>query len=389
MTLQYQLYRDLQNNKNETVLMSKENTHSAPQIQHQKHDISNNLGWRTAKGNCGLHLGSWYYEITLKAGDCRVGYAQISADLQAYPGYDCFGYGFGNCGGLYHQAISRKSFDSRVGFKVGDVVGMLIVLPNGYSEDEEAILESRKWDPLENYQPLAVNEKEVEIWKRESKIVYYLNGKEILGFPYLFLGRFYPAVGLWKDSKVHVNMGPNFKYPIPKNAKPYSDARGAPLCIGRAYNSEDIAKIHLERVEEARIAAELKTPDAEDDLSSNEKLLKTGELLYSPIDNPISAIAVRTSGNSLRRKGLGTDKSPKPKTPEIKAHSAPYIYSPSRKQSPRAMRPDLEVEMTPIKLNEVGDMKILNESVDALEDIQTDDAGNTESSSVSAINKSQ
>ena len=344
MTLQYQLYRDLQNNIKDPVRVSQENTHSAPQIQHSKNEIKNNLGWRMAKGNYGLHQGSWYLEVVLKSGTARLGFSQISADLQAYPGYDCFGYGFDSDGALYHQAIGRKTLSSKEGFKEGDVVGMLLKLPKEYSSEEVEILESRKWDPSILYAPQSVNEKEVEIWKKDASIIYFVNGREVMGFKMIFLGRYYPTFGMWANSSVEVNCGPKFKYPMPLGAKPYSESINAPICVGEPYNPEEIMKLLQER--QAAIQAAANNPKPEDDMSSDEKMLKVGDVPpASPIRIQTMPIVSRSPANRLKRKGLGIDTHSSPqkiRTPERKTHSAhstTFNFSPLRaSQSPRAVR---------------------------------------------------
>ena len=343
----YTLYRDLQNNIKDPVRISQENTHSAPQIQHHKNQITNNLGWRTAKGNYGLHEGAWYLEVTLKSGNARVGFAQISADLQAYPGFDSFGYGYDNEGGLFHQAISRKTITSKPGFKAGDVVGMLIRLPSDYSPEEIDILESRKWDPSILYAPISVNEKEVEIWRKESNITYFVNGSLIIGFPMLFLGRYYPAIGLWNNAVVEVNCGPKFKYSLPNGAKPYNAAISAPICIGQPYDAEEIRKLQQERqIAEAQAASNAKKINEDNDMSSDEKLLKKGEnLIASPVAD--SGAVMRSPANRLKRKGISIDVQTTPtrstnKTPDLKTQSAGYILSPLR-PSPRSVRAPLPI----------------------------------------------
>ena len=289
MTIQYQLYRDIQNSFKETAGISTENTHSAPQIVHEKLNvISNPAGWRMAKGNFGLHQGSWYLEMTLIQGHCRVGFAQISANLQSYPGFDPFGYSYGEDGKLFHQAVARVTKQSELGYKVGDIVGLLITLPDSYSDDELGILESRKWNPSMIYEPQSVNEKEVEIWKKESNIKYFVNGKEINGFPMLYMGRYYPSVGLWKDSKVSVNCGPNFAYPLPNNAKPYCKATSAPPCIGTPYDQEEIVKLQKELLltEAVKVKDNTNTPIA----------------IESPKEDT-HVIQLNQTPNKLKRKG--------------------------------------------------------------------------------------
>ena len=99
------IYPDIQNILKDKIGISKENVLSAPQVKKGK-VFTNDMGWRTIKGSYGVFQGKWYYEVSCR-GESRVGWAQMSADLQSYPGYDRFGYSYSNRGELFHQAIGR------------------------------------------------------------------------------------------------------------------------------------------------------------------------------------------------------------------------------------------------------------------------------------------
>eukprot|EP00834_Sanchytrium_tribonematis_P002348 NODE_71_length_24927_cov_1.205937.p6 type:complete len:427 gc:universal NODE_71_length_24927_cov_1.205937:24422-23142(-) len=324
MSFRYELYCDLQNTLTDPVTISKENVLSAPQIQREANVIKNNMGWRTGKGNFALISGSWYYEITLIEGHCRVGFAQISADLQSYPGYDSFGYGFSNTGRLYHQAIARETFESRIGFKVGDTVGILIELPDSQTEEEEAILISRRWNPKKLYGCTTVNQPEVEIWKEGSRITYFINGQIVKGFPSLYLGTYYPAIGIWKGGAVKVNFGPTFEYSIPGGAKPYSEAQSAPVCVGKPYDSEEVLLLQNQRLEQ--FAADALKQDVEESILEREPTIRQDRVIIQSPIRRTPKITLNRTPNKFKRKG-GDFSSPIRYSPELSYQRAPYVSS--------------------------------------------------------------
>ena len=60
-----------------------------------------------AKATHGIWEGHWYYEVTLNnnTGNTRIGWSQISGDLQAPCGYDIFSYSFRKSPGtLFHDS---------------------------------------------------------------------------------------------------------------------------------------------------------------------------------------------------------------------------------------------------------------------------------------------
>jgi hypothetical protein len=78
-------------------------------------------GYRMAKASHGVWEGHWYYEATINnnCGGARIGWSQISGDLQAPCGYDIFSYSFrsGPQGGLFHNSKLQK--DSFPGYDSG------------------------------------------------------------------------------------------------------------------------------------------------------------------------------------------------------------------------------------------------------------------------------
>lgn len=83
-------------------------THSAPQMKITNgKTVTTDKGYRMAKSSHGIWEGSWYFEVTIddNPGHVRVGWSQISGDLQAPCGYDSFSYSFRDAPGtLFHQS---------------------------------------------------------------------------------------------------------------------------------------------------------------------------------------------------------------------------------------------------------------------------------------------
>jgi hypothetical protein len=62
-----------------------------------------------AKSTHGVWEGVWYFEVLINdhVGNSRIGWSQISGDLQAPCGYDQFSYSFrDNPGSLFTQSLS-------------------------------------------------------------------------------------------------------------------------------------------------------------------------------------------------------------------------------------------------------------------------------------------
>ena len=178
-----EIYPDLDNPKTLPKL-STESTHSAPQcrISPNGMSVTNPSGYRMVKATHGVWSGNWYFEIKFeKSGSCRIGWSQISGDLQAPCGYDQFSYSFRSSpGSLFHASRERPAPESyKVGYKVGDVLGCVIVLPEVESdlEVDERLL-ARLWDPerTESYMPFQTMPM---IKIPNSRIEYYLNGQPL------------------------------------------------------------------------------------------------------------------------------------------------------------------------------------------------------------------
>ncbi|KAJ2659062.1 transcription factor, contains a PHD finger motif [Coemansia sp. RSA 1200] len=212
--------------------ISREETHSAPQfvIGSDRLTVWNDKGYRMAKASHGVETGAWYFEADIldpvrPEFNVRIGWSQISGELQAPCGCDVFSYSMrAKPSTRFHAA--RGSFYGE-DYEPGDTLGVLIYLPP-LDADERQDLNDRKWHPAERYRqftysrpaaqrpPYANSELPPLPVLAGSELVYFKNGK-CLGpaFQKLYLGKYYPAISAYMGGKVKVNLGPNFKYPPP------------------------------------------------------------------------------------------------------------------------------------------------------------------------------
>ncbi|KAK9711443.1 transcription factor, contains a PHD finger motif [Basidiobolus ranarum] len=223
-------------------MMCSHETHSAPQFKIASDGLSlwNEKGYRLSKATHGVEYGAWYYEVEIlpHTGNTRIGWSQISGDLQGPCGFDRFSYSYREKpGSIFHESVGKQYGD---GAETGDVIGLLIYIPE-LSLDEKRDLLSRRWSLGEKYieysyfptnfdeskdDPSLVTLPKVE----KSQIVYFKNG-ECMGvaFENINLGKYHPAISSYKGGRVAVNFGPMFKYPPPSDwldtpIKPFSEA---------------------------------------------------------------------------------------------------------------------------------------------------------------------
>ncbi|KAI8916725.1 hypothetical protein DFJ77DRAFT_351654 [Powellomyces hirtus] len=225
-----ELYRDV-DNSTDPVQMSHDTTHRAPQVTvaDDGMTVSSDAGYRMAKATHGVWEGKWYYEVMINqhSGHTRIGWSQISGDLQAPCGYDQFSYGYRDSPGtLFHQSVKNKEAppDYSEGYGPGDIMGMAISLP---STGSIADLFPRLWDKETPYLPFRSKPLTVAT---ESEIQFYRNGA-CLGVAYknLLRGKYHPAISLYRGANVTVNFGPNFRCPPPPGYRPMSEATELPL----------------------------------------------------------------------------------------------------------------------------------------------------------------
>lgn len=83
-----------------------------------------------------------------------------------------------------------------------------------------------------------------------------MNGRSKgIAFSDLYEGAYFPAVSMFHDASVRCNFGPNFKYAVPRNAKPMS-ARPDELAVEQALvDICDTVKIQLDEEQNRQVPA--------------------------------------------------------------------------------------------------------------------------------------
>lgn len=201
--------------------------------------VTGSKGFRTARASHGVHVGTWYCEVTVAhmgaSGHCRLGFATRKAELQAPVGYDTFGYSYRDVDGSRVHAALRETYGQ--GYAEGDVIGMLIHLPAGG-------------------RPMEANAQEVVRYKGSlwavaapepqpaplpgSLVAFSRNGvPQGTAFTDLLEGTYYPAASLYtlpeqrEGATVTFNFGPHFAHQPPAvdgagPARPMCEAAGEP-----------------------------------------------------------------------------------------------------------------------------------------------------------------
>ncbi|KAJ3163575.1 transcription factor, contains a PHD finger motif [Geranomyces michiganensis] len=217
-----ELYRDVDNPR-EPVMMSQDTTHRARQVNVTDGlTVTTDAGYCMAKATHGVWEGKWYYEAIINdhPGHTRIGWSQISGDLQAPCGYDQFSFGFRDSPGtLFHQSHRKKDMPEpyAAGYGPGDVLGMSIDLP---VTDSIADLLPRLWDRTSPYMPFRSRPLTIA---QDSEIRFWRNG-ECLGVAFRDIprGKYHPAISLYRGASVTLNFGPEFRYAPPEGYRPLS-----------------------------------------------------------------------------------------------------------------------------------------------------------------------
>ncbi|KAI8819212.1 concanavalin A-like lectin/glucanase domain-containing protein [Fimicolochytrium jonesii] len=220
------LYPDDDNPRTD-VVMSKQPIHRAPQmaLSDEGLTVMCDSGYRMAKASHGVWEGKWYYEVLVNehSGHTRIGWSQISGDLQAPCGYDQFSYGYRDePGTLFHCSAKVKDAPSDYanGYGPGDVLGMAISLPQC---SDMADLVQRLWNPYKDYVAYPSEPPEPV---DGSEISYYKNGKPLgIAFRKLLKGKYYPAISSYRGGSVTLNFGPEFRCPPPPGFSPMFEAK--------------------------------------------------------------------------------------------------------------------------------------------------------------------
>ncbi|KAI3651975.1 hypothetical protein MP228_003278 [Amoeboaphelidium protococcarum] len=221
------IYPDLPNPSTDqgTVRMSNQSTHSAQQFKFSSDGLTiwNEKGYRLCKASHGVDEGIWYFEceilpkLTPKS-NLRIGWSQISGDLQAPCGFDSFSYSFrSDPPSLFHQALGVADYSQNEQYQPGDILGVMICLPPLRRDaDGNGILESAEgaacdplpgyWDGRSQYQ--AVSYRLPRPVCKGSWIRYFINGQDLgIAFKDLYYGKYYPAVSSYMGGTVRMNFG--------------------------------------------------------------------------------------------------------------------------------------------------------------------------------------
>lgn len=233
------------------VKMSTRATHTASQVKQEPGNIVwNEKGYRMAKATHSVDSGVWYFEVEVLEsannslnGNVRLGWSQISGDLQAPCGFDTFSYSYRMSPGTIFQNSEGSAYGS--GYKVGDIVGCLISL---HSIDESKLMSASN-DSLNttqtdkenlDYEPLPAPWDGISTYETVkyyghrprttgSHVRFFVNGVDQgIAFNDLYTGKYHPAVSTYMGGRVRVIFGgPEcpFKFPPSSefNAIPMSE----------------------------------------------------------------------------------------------------------------------------------------------------------------------
>eukprot|EP00158_Paraphelidium_tribonemae_P008662 Partr_v1_DN28644_c1_g1_i5_m50432 putative ash2 (absent, small, or homeotic)-like (Drosophila) len=232
------LYLDVPDT-DEPVRMSRQPTHTAPQFKLEKDQLTvwNERGYRLCKASHGVTFGCWYFECEVLEpksadGNLRIGWSQISGDLQAPCGFDTFSYSHrASPPSVFHDSYGKTY---GCGYGPGDVLGIMISLPefNDSERDENSDPLPSPWNPTKAYEQVRYRGTRPRL--KGSEIRYFVNGKDQdVAFSDIFYGKYHPAVSSYMGGTVTVNFGETpFKFPPissstggPYNYRPMSEAR--------------------------------------------------------------------------------------------------------------------------------------------------------------------
>lgn len=186
--------------------------------------ITGHKGYRTARATHGVHTGTWYCELTPThlgaSGHVRVGWCTHKVELQAPVGFDVYGYGFRDIqGSKIHNGLREAYSPGGASFGEGDVVGLLIHLPEGGRP-----IERRKWTVVRYKGQMFYEDEKEQIPEKlpGSCIHFVVNGvPQGPAFTDLMEGTWYPAVSIFtkpdqaEGATVTANFGPVFRHPPP------------------------------------------------------------------------------------------------------------------------------------------------------------------------------
>uniref|UniRef100_A0AC35TJG7 B30.2/SPRY domain-containing protein n=1 Tax=Rhabditophanes sp. KR3021 TaxID=114890 RepID=A0AC35TJG7_9BILA len=204
----------------------------APQLilSNDNSSISNvdNEGYCLSRATHGVSKGSWYFEVKFdyQSADShiRVGWATKEAILQAPVGYTQYSYAIRSLHATsFHQA-KGKTYGKRQ-IKEGDVIGCAIKLPdlahikgipNLPPSIKNCFVIKHKSNTFFNETYSIVPPKEdTRFVSPDSSIEFFINGESLgVAFTAIPSDIYYPAISIYENSKVTLNCGPNFDFPL-------------------------------------------------------------------------------------------------------------------------------------------------------------------------------
>jgi len=213
----------------DTVLLALQDRAPQLSVSEDRQHVTGTKFYCSARATHSVNRGNWYFEIKVvelpEGAAVRVGWAQKNANLQAPLGFDKFGYSLRSRKGTkFHDSVG-KSYSS--GFAQGDVIGCLLELPEVEGADylpptfkDKPLIKFKSHLYYEEKDGLAENLKALKKCPG-SKITFFKNGKSLgAAFEEVYLGDYYPGVGLFKGAHVKFNHGERFRYP-PQGAAGY------------------------------------------------------------------------------------------------------------------------------------------------------------------------
>ncbi|KAL5018512.1 hypothetical protein ScPMuIL_004234 [Solemya velum] len=228
------LYRTFQGTE---VLLALHDRAPQLKISDERLTVTGEKGYSMVRATHGVHHGGWYFEVSVDEMPTdtatRIGWSQALGNLQAPCGYDKFSYSWRSRKGTrFHQ--SRGKHFSEGGYGEGDVIGFYIYLPE--PEDVSKVLpQTYKDRPLVKFKSHLYFEEKDYVTETEkalkplprTKMVMFKNGEcEGTAFVDICEGIYYPCVSLYRNAKITMNFGPQFRCP-PRdliNYRPMSDA---------------------------------------------------------------------------------------------------------------------------------------------------------------------
>ncbi|XP_068702334.1 set1/Ash2 histone methyltransferase complex subunit ASH2-like isoform X1 [Montipora foliosa] len=197
----------------------------APQLKlsDDRLSVTGEKGYCMVRGSHGVSKGKWYFEATVDLPPdtaTRIGWSQLYGNLQAPLGYDKFSYSWRSKKGTRFHESRGKHYSE--GFSNGDVVGFFINLPGHDRKPADFLPPTYKDKALIKFKSHLYFEEKDLVDKAEknlkplpeSQIKFYKNGIcQGVAWQDIYEGTYYPAVSLFKNATVTLNLGPDFQFP--------------------------------------------------------------------------------------------------------------------------------------------------------------------------------